>query len=63
MNQRFEPFALKRGANRFLDRVRPMVDKPYRVQMVQISNSTALLIDNLEERVKKAEYHHGQLNN
>jgi hypothetical protein len=55
MNQRFELFALKRGVNRFLDRVRPMVDKPYRGQMVQISNSTALLIDNLEERVKKAE--------
>jgi hypothetical protein len=55
MNQSFELFALKRGVDQFLDRVRPLVDKPYDGEMVKISNSTAILIDNLEERVKKAE--------
>ena len=55
MNQSFEILAFKRGVNIFLDRVRPLVDKPYDTQMVQISNSTALLIDNLEERLKRAD--------
>lgn len=56
MNQGLELFALKRGVSKFLDRVRPMVDTHYDVQMVRISNSTAFLIDNLEERVKRRSY-------
>jgi hypothetical protein len=55
MKQSMEFLALKNRVNRFLDCVRPMVDKPYHGQMVRISNSTALLIDNLEELMKKAE--------